>query len=130
MNDRTSALTQIDHVAINVADVEKAAQWYRSSFGCEIIAIDKTVAILRFRNLNLHLILPGQEPGHLSFVREDVSKFGELRQRTDGSLSTYLSDPSGNFVEIVGSTTTSLNLGEAELCGDGASDDNFVLAEN
>lgn len=91
----------IEHISINVADIERAVAWYRTSFRCEIVQQSLTHAVLRFENLRLVLTLPNQEQPHIGFVRSDASTFGELRRRTDGSLTTYLADPTGNIVEIV-----------------------------
>ena len=94
-------MDKLNHVAIVVADVESAAQWYLSSFNCELIHIEVTEALIKFENLQVQLVLPSQVPPHLAFEREDAASFGELQPQKSGVNSTYLSDPSGNIVEIV-----------------------------
>ena len=97
----TQQLSCIEHVAICVADVKKAVNWYTTSFNCRIISEEITQAVLEFQNIRLALVLPNQQPPHLALRREDASTLGELRQQRDGELSTFLSDPTGNLVEIM-----------------------------
>ena len=106
MNHKTAeALTEVAHVALAVADIGQSVRWYTSSFACSVIIEQKTFALLQFANLKLALVLPSQEPPHLAFLREDALQFGELSRRNDGLLSTYLSDPTGNVVELVASSS-------------------------
>ncbi len=94
-------LQAVDHLTLLVADVVKTARWYQSSFHCELIEQTPTRAVIRFANLNLVLCLPSQQAQHLAFSRVDAATFGALSPADDGRLSTYLSDPSGNLVEII-----------------------------
>ena len=96
-----SKLQGIDHVTLLVADVARTARWYQTSFQCELIEESPTRAVLKFENLKLVLALPSQQAQHIAFVRSDASTFGELAPTDDGRASTYLSDPSGNLVEII-----------------------------
>jgi catechol 2,3-dioxygenase-like lactoylglutathione lyase family enzyme len=98
-----TALTQIHHIALTVADLKAATKWYQSSFNCEIVFEGRTEVQLQFANVILCLILPSQEPGHVAFVREDAHTIGELRKRNNGIESTYIADPTGNTIEIVSS---------------------------
>ncbi|MCC6221015.1 MAG: VOC family protein [Deltaproteobacteria bacterium] len=94
-------LDQVDHVTIQVADIEKSVQWYCTSFACKPCLQTKTFALLEFSNIKVALTLPSQEPNHLAFIRSNAAEFGELRKRSDGSMGTYLSDPTGNIVELI-----------------------------
>ena len=96
------SLDRIDHITLQVADVEASLRWYQSSFRCELLQQDRFRARLRFENVELTLILPSQEPPHLAFYREDAHTLGELRPRPDGRFSTFIADPTGNPIEIVG----------------------------
>jgi catechol 2,3-dioxygenase-like lactoylglutathione lyase family enzyme len=95
------SLDEIHHLAINVVDLEQAVKWYTSSFSCVLESSEESFAVLRFANLRLVLVLPSQQQPHLGFEREDAQAFGELRFRLDGMLSSFLSDPSGNPIEII-----------------------------
>ncbi len=91
----------IHHVAIMVADIQRSLQWYTTSFNCEVAFSSDTEAILKFENLSLQLLLPSQMPAHIAFSREDAATFGELRDNRDNTSSCFVSDPTGNPVEIV-----------------------------
>ncbi|MBY0357422.1 MAG: VOC family protein [Candidatus Obscuribacterales bacterium] len=92
---------KIDHIAISVADIKKAVEWYTKTFNCTIKYEDETWAYLSFANINLALVVPGQHPPHLAFIREDAEKYGTLKTHRDGTRSCYVKDPAGNPVEIM-----------------------------
>jgi catechol 2,3-dioxygenase-like lactoylglutathione lyase family enzyme len=100
-------MTQLDtlhHVAITVADsaqLKATADWYRSTFQVETGYQDETWALLKFANISLALVVPGQHPPHICVTREDGEKFGELKTHRDGTRTVYVSDPSGNVVEVL-----------------------------
>jgi len=96
-----SNLSKVDHVAVNVVDLEKSIKWYQMSFDCELLSREKTQAVLQFANIRLVLTLPSLEPSHLAYERIDAAALGELRERGEGIRSTFLSDPTGNVVEIM-----------------------------
>ncbi len=98
MNDQ---LDRLHHIAINVADIEKSLKWYQSSFRCEVVYRDRTQAVLQFVNVRLTLVLPNTEPSHIAFERDDAKTLGELRERPDGTESTFVADPTGNVIEIL-----------------------------
>ena len=95
-------LDRIDHITLQVADIEASIRWYQSSFRCELIQQDRFRARLKFDNVELTLILPSQEPPHLAFYRDDAHTLGALRLRPDGRHTTFIADPTGNPIEIVG----------------------------
>lgn len=95
-------MDSIHHISISVAEIDSAVHWYTTSFQCELLYQEKTKAALRFENITLELSLPSQEPPHLAFVRDDAASLGELRKRTNGTHSTFIADPTGNAVEIIG----------------------------
>jgi catechol 2,3-dioxygenase-like lactoylglutathione lyase family enzyme len=94
-------LDSIHHLAIPVRDVAEAVQWYTSHFQCTISYQDPTWALLEFANLKLALVIPSQHPGHIAFVIPDAEKYGTLKPHRDGTRSCYISDPSGNAVELL-----------------------------
>jgi len=95
------ALDEIDHIAISVKDVGKAVEWYTKTFKCEIEYQDDTWAFLKFDNIKLAFVVPGQHPRHIAFAVDDAGRFGELEKHRDGTISTYVKDPAGNSVEMV-----------------------------
>lgn len=96
-----SRLDEVDHVALAVADIERSVAWYTSSFSCEVEKVENTYAVLRFRNLRLVLVLPSQQRTHVGYLKSDAAAFGEITERTDGILSTFVADPTGNMVELI-----------------------------
>jgi len=95
------ALDRLHHLAISVADIATAVEWYTNTFSCEVSYQDETWALLRFQNLHLALVIPEQHPPHVAFTRPDASRFGELKTHRDGTRSCYIEDPAGNAVEIM-----------------------------
>lgn len=94
-------LSSIEHVAICVANVKQAVNWYQTSFNCTVVFEDITQALLEFKNIRLALVLPSQQPPHLAFRRKDAETLGTLLKQRDGESSTFLSDPTGNLIEIM-----------------------------
>lgn len=94
-------MDQIHHIAIPATDVAASVRWYREHTECEVEYQDPTWALLRFANIKLALVMPGQHPPHLGLVREDAERFGALTLHRDGSRSVYVQDPAGNAVEVL-----------------------------
>ena len=115
-------LEGIDHVAISVRDVEKAAQWYIDVLGFERmhdgmwngipVFIGKgTTALALFPAKSLEPVRGGVRMLHLA-MRADRKNFlaaqGELKERGSKfevedheiSHSIYFSDPDGHHLEI------------------------------
>lgn len=91
----------VHHVAVQVDDVARAVQWYRSVLSCEVEYEDATWAMLEFGNVRLALVTPERHPPHLCVVRRDARKFGELTPHRDGTRSIYIVDPWGNSIEVM-----------------------------
>jgi catechol 2,3-dioxygenase-like lactoylglutathione lyase family enzyme len=98
---KPKALDEIDHIAISVKDVGKAVAWYTKTFKCEVEYQDETWAFLKFGNIKLAFVMPGQHPRHIAFAVDDAGRFGEVEKHRDGTISTYVKDPAGNSVEMV-----------------------------
>jgi len=94
-------LSTLDHLAIVVTDLEKTVHWYRTSFGCEIVYEEKGMVVLQFANVKLALLLPSHEQPHLAIKRADATSFGLVHKNLDGTRSIFVSDPSGNLVELI-----------------------------
>lgn len=94
-------LDLIDHIAIQVSNVRESVDWYQRTFNCKVKYQDETWAFLSFANIKLALVVPGQHPGHMAFIRDDAEKYGELKTHRDGTQSCYVKDPAGNAVEIM-----------------------------
>jgi len=101
MTAMATALDELHHVAISVRDIAEAVDWYRSMFRCDVAYQDGTWAMLRFGNVNLALVIPDQHPPHLGFVTPKAHDFAPLKRHRDGTESVYISDPTGNPVELL-----------------------------
>lgn len=95
-------LNSVHHIAIPVADLARSVAWYTSSFSCRVVLLSQTHAVLEFANVKLILTLPSQEPAHIAFLHSGAETFGEMRLRPDGWISTFVSDPTGNIIELLG----------------------------
>lgn len=96
-----AALDAIDHLALEVDDIDSAVTWYQERFRCEVLYRDATWAMLEFSNLKLAFVVREEHPPHLGIVRDDAEKYGKLKQHRDGSRSCYLKGPGGNVVEVL-----------------------------
>lgn len=99
--DTSQKLDAVHHVAIVVLNIAESVAWYRETFRCEVTYQDETWAMLKFANLSMALVVPHQHPAHLGFVTPRAAEFGPLKTHRDGTASIYISDPSGNAVELL-----------------------------
>lgn len=101
--DTTSlpTLDALHHIAIQVGDVSQAVDWYKENFRCETTYQDETWALLKFANVQLALVIPGQHPPHIAFTSPKAEQFGELKLHRDGTKSVYTSDPFQNVIEML-----------------------------
>lgn len=98
--NQTKAFDTVDHVAISVTDVQGTVDWYLKNFSCKVAYQDDTWALLEFANIRVAFVLPQQHPPHFALLR-DPSLFGVPKTHRDGTRSVYVSDPSGNSVEVL-----------------------------
>ncbi len=98
-------MRSLHHVAIEASDVPATVRWYVEQLDCDVEYQDATWALLRFSNIRLALVQPGAHPPHLGVAMKAASRFGALQTHRDGTASVYVSDPSGNQVEIIDAAT-------------------------
>lgn len=97
-------MDKIHHLAIQVDNVQQAVDWYTGQFDAHVSYQDETWALLKFDNISLALVIPGQHPPHFAIEDEQAEKFGELTPHRDGTASIYIEDPFGNTLEIMKKT--------------------------
>jgi catechol 2,3-dioxygenase-like lactoylglutathione lyase family enzyme len=104
---------EVNHVGINVSDLERSVQWYSNMFGLTVLVKSKDVAVLAFRNSGLNSTTfvfrssPKPEVNHLMFgidnfdavALADYLKKNGLTLRDD-ILSFHIKDPDGIDVQI------------------------------
>jgi catechol 2,3-dioxygenase-like lactoylglutathione lyase family enzyme len=117
MND--FRISQIDHVSVVIADVERSRRFYRDLLGLKEIAkprtFDFTVLWFDLGNQHLHLLLKDRpdtlSPRHFALRVPDVSAAREyFRSRNipiqettpiPGADRFFIADPDGNRIEII-----------------------------
>lgn len=92
---------RLHHVALAVANIAAAVNWYRSQFDVDIAYQDDSWALLRFANIDLALVLPSAHPPHIAAECSEAGRFGPLSVHRDGTSSVYVRDPWGNAVEFI-----------------------------
>jgi catechol 2,3-dioxygenase-like lactoylglutathione lyase family enzyme len=92
---------QIQHLALIVSDLDDAIEYYKTRFDLKISYSDKSWALLEFLNILMVLVLPNQHPPHIAIALDNPRSFGPLKHHRDGTASTYIKDPWGNFIEIM-----------------------------
>ena len=98
---KKSSRDTLQHVAVVVPDIQRAIEWYTTTFNCTINYQDDTWALLDFANIQLALVTPGQHPTHIAVVDANAEKFGPLQRHRDGTQSIYITDPFGNAIEMI-----------------------------
>lgn len=118
------------HLALRVADVERAKEFYTRVFGMRVVwQPDPDAAYLSSGcdNLALHRGNPGdraaQSMDHLGFIlptiaeveaafawaqQNGISIARPLRHHRDGSVSFYIHDPDGNVIQVLYEPSISL----------------------
>ena len=91
-------LTNINHVCISVAHLQRALEYYQQNFNCDVEYQDEFQVVLGFENIKLVLVLLSEGPAHIAYNMDPV-KDGEVNY--DGSYSTYTHDGFGNIVEHI-----------------------------
>ena len=94
-------MDSVHHIAFQVDDIAAAIDWYSGTFDVETAYRDESWALLKFDNVSLALVLPGQHPPHIAVEKSNAERFGPLTAHRDGTASVYVNDPSGNAVEIL-----------------------------
>jgi len=94
---------KLDHIAINVKNIESAASWYTQNLGAEIIYCDESWAMLNIGLTKIALTIANQHPPHLGFSVGSLDKLpcDNPKYHRDGSAYHYVEDPDGNVIEYV-----------------------------
>ncbi|HEX8551529.1 MAG TPA: VOC family protein [Abditibacteriaceae bacterium] len=99
---------EMDHVAVQTADVPKSVRWYVEQFGAEVLYQDDTWAFLRLGQGKLALVTPTQHPPHVA-LRVDEEQLEAaaahagkpIDRHRDGTRGIYIDDLDGNAVELI-----------------------------
>lgn len=99
-------MDRIDHIAIQVEDIDRAIAWYTARFECTVGFRDPTWAFIEFDNVALALVKPEQHPAHFAVLTADAGP--DAVTHRDGTRSVYLTDADGNRVEMLERPSESL----------------------
>ncbi len=114
-------IERMDHVQINVTDLERARRFYGATLGLTEVprpdSFDFAGAWYRIGDMDLHLVVRGPEPrgeDHICFWTSDVHAAGRaleergvavawmLRYKIPGVDRFFIRDPDGNRIEVQG----------------------------
>ena len=94
-------LSIIDHLAIQVKDINQSVTWYLENYDCEVIYADDTWAFLQFNNIKLALVTNDEHPSHFAILDSKVlNKVNAIKHR-DGTISIYKKDLDDNYIEHI-----------------------------
>ncbi len=99
---------EMDHVAVQCADVTESVAFYVENFGASILYQDATWAFLKVGQGKLALVTPAQHPPHVA-LRVDEETLNRAAQKAgkpvdshrDGTKGIYIEDSSGNVIELI-----------------------------
>ena len=93
---------KLDHVAINVADIQKSISWYVENLHAQVEYQDETWAMLDIAGSKLALTISNQHPPHIAFSVENIEDVDyEKHFHRDGSEYCYIRDVDGNTIELI-----------------------------
>ena len=91
----------IDHIAVEVKNVDAAVKWYSEKFNCNVKYQYKTWAMLSFQNISIALVSPGEHPAHFAVVKESLTNDVKIKYHRDGIGYVYSNDLDNNIIELV-----------------------------
>lgn len=94
---------QLDHVAIQVKNIDRAIKWYTNNLSAETLYSDETWAMLKVGDFRLALVKPEQHPSHIAICvpSKECLIGGKVRVHRDGSSYIYKADSEGNIIELI-----------------------------
>ena len=91
----------IDHIALQVKDIDKSIEYYTTHFKCEVLYQDDSWGFLKFKNTKLAFVKKEQHPFHFAIIKESFESKEGLVEHRDGSVSKYVKDIDGNSIELL-----------------------------
>ena len=102
----------IDHVSMQVADLQRSVDFYQRTFGFSVVSEDKPLGIIRLGNGRTLVSFNRQSPvgivDHFSigvprFTKEAATRYFAhrgLQTGDDPSHGLHVKDPDGNYVQV------------------------------
>jgi len=94
-------LDKIDHIAIQVKNIEESISWYESKFNCKRLYADESWGLIQFNNIKLALVISSQHPNHFAVIDNLIYLDSESKKHRDGSVSKYIKDNDNNIIELL-----------------------------
>ena len=94
-------LDSVDHIAIQVKNIDESLSWYLKNFKCRKIYSDNTWAFIEFNNIKLALVTKTQHPSHFANINNWIDLDKSSVKHRDGSISKYIKDIDGNHIELI-----------------------------
>ena len=94
-------LTSVDHIAVESKNIANSVKWYQDQFKCKVKHQDETWALLKFANISLALVTPGDHPPHIAVVDKKIIDNPKSKAHRDGIHFIYEKDPDSNFIEKI-----------------------------
>ena len=94
-------LDKIDHIAIQVENIEKSLSWYLQNFKCKKIYSDRTWAFIEFNNIKLALVKTTEHPNHFAIIDKKIDLDINSKKHRDGSISKYINDIDNNKIKLI-----------------------------
>ena len=91
----------IDHIAVETNNIKNSVDWYISKFKCELKYQDDTWAMLKFDNISVALVTPGEHPPHFAVVNSNISSEKNFKKHRDGIGFKYVQDLDNNYIEFI-----------------------------
>ena len=94
---------KLDHIAIQVGNINLSIEWYQKNFNAQVQYSDKTWAMILIGTTKLALTVADLHPPHIAFEMKSLDEFpaGEIKYHRDGSAYLYVKDPSDNIIEYI-----------------------------
>ena len=94
---------KLDHIALNVENIERSVSWYLENLDSEVLYQDDTWAMVKVGDSKIALTVKNQHPPHLGFEVDDIRKLPceSPKYHRDGSAYHYITDVDGNTIEFV-----------------------------
>ena len=98
---------QLDHVAVQVKDIDRAIEWYKENLDAQVHYADDTWAMLLVGDATnccrVALVTATQHPPHIAFRVSSKKELagGKVKVHRDGSSYIYKADSEGNVIELI-----------------------------
>ena len=84
-------MKKIDHIALQVDNIEESVKWYRENYGCSVIYSDDSWAMLQFDNIKVALVVEDEHPYHIAFEIDGIQGNGKnWKYHRDNTISRYI----------------------------------------